>query len=115
MPKLRFKIIKQKTKNYRSHTHNFLQNIGFTLREKFYSIMDNDVLPLIVAPAIFIIFVGLEWWQWYREMPTPSPILLTVIGLGVGVYCFYKLAENKKYENTHITGTSDIDRHPELR
>ena len=76
--------------------------------------LDNDVLPLIIAPSIFLIFAGLEWWRWYLEIPTPIPLLLTIIALGLGVYCSYKLLEHKKNGSRQKDLRTSINRHPEL-
>ncbi len=114
MPKLHFKIIKQKTQKYPTQTYSLLKDIrGFT-QERINKILDNDVLPLIIAPTIFIIFAGLEWWRWYLEIPTPVPLLLTIIALGLGAYCFYKLFGHKKRENQPKDLRATLNRHPEL-
>lgn len=114
MPKLRLKIIKQKPQKSPTQIYNFLKDIrGFT-QEKINQILDNDVLPLIIAPSIFIIFAGLEWWRWYLEIPTPIPLLLTIIALGLGAYCFHKLFGHKKHENRQKDFQTHINRHPEL-
>ncbi|MDE2389314.1 MAG: hypothetical protein KGN35_09595 [Betaproteobacteria bacterium] len=114
MPILRLKIIKQKTQKYPTQTHSFLKDIhGFT-QEKINKILDNDVLPLIIAPTIFIIFAGLEWWRWYLEIPTPIPLLLTIIAVGLGAYCFYKLLGYKKRGNLQKNLQTALNRHPEL-
>ena len=114
MPKLRLKIIKQKPQKSPTQTYNFLKDIrGFT-QEKINQILDNDILPLIIAPSIFIIFAGLEWWRWYLEIPTPIPLLLTVTALGLGAYCAYKLFGHKKREDLQKDLQTTLNRRPEL-
>ena len=78
-------------------------------------ILDNDVLPLIIAPSIFMAFTGLEWWRWYLEIPSPSPIFLTVIAIGLGLYCSYKLMGYKKHNDEWKTLQTPANRHSELR
>lgn len=114
MPKLRLKITKQKMQKYPTQTHRFLKDIREFTQEKINQILDNDVLPLIIAPSIFIIFAGLEWWRWYLEIPTPIPLLLTIIALGLGTYCFYKLFGHKKREELQKDLQATLNRHPEL-
>ncbi len=93
---------------------NLLRNINCFALEKINKILDNDVLPLIIAPSIFLIFAGLEWWRWYLEIPTPIPLLLTIIALSVGVYCSYKLLGHKKNESRQKDLRTSINQHPEL-
>lgn len=115
MPKLRLKIVKQRAKNRPSHARNLLHSAGRLIQEKINMILDSDVLPLIIAPSIFMIFAGLEWWRWYLEIPSPSPIFLTVIAIGLGLYCSYKLMGYKKHEDERKTPQTPADPHSELR
>jgi hypothetical protein len=114
MQRLRFRIIKKRKNNYQLFTNNVSQKINRYMREKIYAILDNGALPLVIAPAIFILFVGLEWWHWYIELPTPSPILLTIIAMGVGIYCFFKLSGHKKFYDRQMAARPSPDHHPEL-
>lgn len=114
MPKLRLTIIKPRTKKHSSQTDNLLNIASRFVPEKIHKMLDNDVLPLIIAPSIFLIFAGLEWWRWYLEIPTPIPLLLTIIALGVGVYCSYKLLGHKKNESRQKDLRTSINQHPEL-
>jgi hypothetical protein len=114
MPKLRLKITKQRANKHSSQTYNFLNDTNRFTQEKFHKILDNDVLPLIIAPSIFIIFAGLEWWRWYLEIPTPIPLLLTIIALSLGVYCSYKLLGHKKNGDRQKDLRTTINQHPEL-
>ena len=107
MFKLRLKIIKQKVKSHPSHTSNFLRNSGRLIQEKFDTILDNDALPLVIAPVIFIVLAGLEWWLWNLEISSPSPVILATIAFGLGAYWSYKLLGYGKYvdkqKNIHAT------------
>lgn len=114
MPTLRLRVITQKAKKHPRQTLNFRNYAGRIIQERIHKILDSDVLPLIIAPSIFMIFAGLEWWRWYLEIPTPIPLLLTVFALGLGVYCSHKLFEHKKHENRQKDLRSHINRHPEL-
>ena len=114
MPKLRLKIVKQKMQKYPTQTHGLLKDMHGFAQEKINQILDNDVLPLIIAPSIFIVFAGLKWWRWYLEIPTPIPLLLTVIALFLGAYCFYKLFGHKKKEDLQKNLQATLNRHPEL-
>ena len=91
MHQLRIKITKQRAKIHSSHTSNFLRNSGRLIQEKFDTILDNDALPLVIAPVIFIVLAGLEWWLWNLEISTPSPVILATIAFGLGAYWSYKL------------------------
>lgn len=103
MPTLRLKIVKQKTKNRPSHTSNFLRNIGRLIQKKLDTVLDNDALPLVIAPVIFIALASLEWWLWNLEISTPSPVLLATIAFSSGAYCSYKLFGYGKCEDKQAT------------
>ena len=96
MTRLRFKIIKQKDKCVSLKSNSFFRNTGRQIRKSITRTLANDTLPLVIAPSFFIAFVGLEWWHWYNNMPTPSPILLSVTALGLSIYCLYKFAMHKR-------------------
>lgn len=113
MQKLRIRIVKERTNTDRSITDK-TQKIGRYFGKSIYPILGSDALPLIVAPAIFMTFVGLGWWFWYVALPMPSAILPSIAVLGLTAYCFYNLGY-KKHENKHKTINSNINRHPELR
>lgn len=110
MPKLRLKITKQRAKNHPPHTSNFLRNSGRLIQEKVDTILDNDVLPLVIAPVIFIALAGLEWLLWNLEISTPSPVLLATIAFGFGAYCSYKLLGYRKSEDKQASASQ----HPKL-
>ena len=114
MPKLRLTVIKPRTKKHSSQTDNLLNIASRFTQEKINKLLDNDVLPLIIAPSIFVIFAGMEWWRWYLEIPTPIPLLLTIIALGLGVYCSYKLLGHKRNESKQKDLRTSINQHPEL-
>lgn len=114
MPKLHLKIVKQRTKNRPSHTSNFLRNIGRLIQEKIDTIMDNDALPLVIAPVIFIVLASLEWWLWNLEVSTPSPVLLVTIAFGSGAYCSYKLFGYGKCENKQVDMQATTNQHSNL-
>ena len=99
---------------YSPQTDSFLNNASRFVQERIHKMLDNDVLPLIIAPSIFVIFAGLEWWRWYLEIPTPIPLLLTAIALGLGAYCFYKLFGHKKREDLQRNLQAALNRHSEL-
>ncbi len=96
MTRLRFKIIKQKDEYASLKSKSFFRNMGQQIRKIITRTLDNDTLPLVITPFFFIAFVGLEWWHWYNNMPTPSPILLSVTALGLSIYCLYKIAMHKR-------------------
>lgn len=114
MPKLRLKIIKQRAKNHPSHTSKFLRNAGRLIQEKFDTILDSDVLPLVIAPVIFIILAGLEWWLWNLEISTPYPVLLATIAFGLGAYWSYKLLGYGKCVNKQKDMQATTSQHPKL-
>lgn len=115
MPKLRLKIIKQKAKNRPSHTNNFIRNSGRLIQEKFDIILDNDILPLVIAPVIFIILAGLEWWLWNLEISTPYPVLLATIAFGLGAYWSYKLLGYGECVNKQRDMQATTSQYPKLR
>ncbi len=94
--KLRIKITRVKPDNYSSQANDFLRKIELSVFERVKRIIDIDILPLIIMPLVFLVFVGLEWWHWYKEIQTPFPILLTFIALGVSIYCYFKLTTHRK-------------------
>ena len=102
MTRLRFKIIKRKDENTSLKSSSFFRYTSQQIYKKIKRILANDSLPLIITPPIFIAFAGLEWWHWYNDMPTPSPILLTVTALGLSSYCLYKFATRKKRTEKHL-------------
>lgn len=99
MQKLRLRIIKKRTPAYQPAVSNTHQKSGWQVRKRIHSLLGSDILPLVIAPAIFLIFTGLAWGHWYSEMPIPSPVLLTIVALALGVYCFYRLFSHKRYQN----------------
>ncbi len=114
MLKLRLKFIKQRAKNHPSHTRNSLRNSGRLIQEKFDTILDNDALPLVIAPAIFIVLAGLEWWLWNLEISTPSPVLLATIAFGLGAYWSYKLLGYEKCVDKQKDIHVATSQHPKL-
>ena len=114
MLKLRLKIIKQKVKNPPSHTSNFLRHSGRLIQEKFDTILDNDALPLVIAPVIFIVLAGLEWWLWNLEISTPYPVLLATIAFGLGAYWSYKLLGYGKCVDKQKDIHATTSQHPKL-
>lgn len=93
--KLRIKITRLKENNYSSKTNSYLHKARLYMLERVKKILDTDALPLIMMPIILIAFTCLEWWHWYQEMLTPSPILLSLIAIGLSVFCYYKLTAHK--------------------
>jgi len=114
MPKLRLRIIKQRAKNRPSHTSYFFRNISRLIREKIDTILDNDALPLVIAPVIFIVLAGLEWWLWNLKISMPSPVLLATIAFCLGAYCSYKLLGYGKYDDKQRDLKETTSHHPEL-
>lgn len=96
MTRLRFKIIKQKNVCHPLKSDSFFQNKGRRIHKNIKRTLNNDTIPLIITPFIFVAFVGLQWWHWYIKLPTPSPVLLSVTALGLSIYCLYKFAARKK-------------------
>lgn len=96
MTKLRFKVIKKKKAPPPHQTSYFFRNTGRLIRKKITQVFADDALPLIITPPLFIAFASLEWWHWYHDMPTPSPILLTITALCLSIYCIYKFITSKK-------------------
>ncbi|WP_394809228.1 hypothetical protein [Nitrosomonas sp.] len=114
MPKLRLKITTQRAKNRSSRTTNFLHNSGRLIQEKFDTILDNDALPLVIAPVIFIVLAGLEWWLWNLEISTPYPVLLATIAFGLGAYWSYKLLGYGKCGDKQKDIQTTTSRYPKL-
>ena len=96
MTRLRFKIIKQKNENPSLKSSSFIRNAGRKIHKNIRRTLASDTLPLIITPPVFIAFVGAEWWHWYNNMPTPSPILLSVTALSLSIFCLYKFVTHKK-------------------
>lgn len=96
MTRLRFKIIKRKDENPSLNSNSFFRNTGRQIHKNIKRTLASDTLPLIITPPVFIAFVGTEWWHWYNNMPTPTPILFSVTALGLSIYCLYKFATHKK-------------------
>lgn len=100
MQKLRLRIIQKKSHTYQPDTSNTntTEKSVWHVRKRIYSLLDNDVLPLAIAPVIFLMLTGLEWWRWHNSgMQPPSPVLLTIVALAMGIYCAYRLSGHKKY------------------
>ena len=114
MPKLRLKIIKPKPKKYPTHVNNFFIDCRQYIYGKINKLIDSDILPLVIAPSIFILLTALEWWYWYLEIPTPSPILLTIFALLIGAFCAYKLFWQKRNTNHPHRLHPTIERHSRL-
>ncbi len=86
------------------------------IREKINKGVDNDILPLIIAPLIFISFAGLEWWSWYLEVSIPSPILLIIVVTGLGILCYINelLDRRESVDRKERVGVTTDHKHPEL-
>lgn len=63
-------------------------------------ILDNNVLPLIIALSILIGFAGFEWWRWYFDIPAFFPFLITGIAFSLGIYYYHKLTKPRKHKVT---------------
>jgi RsiW-degrading membrane proteinase PrsW (M82 family) len=114
MPKLRLKIIKSRPQKHPTRANNFFIKCRQYIHQKLNKLIDSDILPLIIAPSIFILLTALEWWYWYLEIPTPSPILLTIIAFFIGAFCAYKLFWQKKNTNDPHQLHPTIERHTRL-
>lgn len=96
MTRLRFKIIKQKDKYRSPQPITFFRKSARQIRNQIKLILSSDTLPLVITPPIFVAFASLEWWHWYHDMQTPSPVLLTITALALSIYCCYKFITHKK-------------------
>ncbi|MER2512978.1 MAG: hypothetical protein ABTQ25_11295 [Nitrosomonas ureae] len=116
MKKYQLKNIKPRVRKKYSRIRSLFNILCQSIREKINKGMDNDILPLIIAPLIFISFAGLEWCSWYLDVPVPSPILLIIVITGLGALCYiYELLERKEPTNKkERVGVTTDHKHPKL-
>ncbi len=92
---LRFKIIrlKKRAPGQQREVSDSLQPSAF--KRDMDLLLNSDAIPYVVAPILFLLWVGLQWWHWHQQTLT-SPLPLTLLALGLMIYCFHKLSTVKK-------------------
>jgi hypothetical protein len=56
---------------------------------------EDDLLPYIFYPCMFIVFSFMEWVRWLRDYP-PKPIPLTVISVIITIICAIRISMIRK-------------------
>tara|TARA_R110002073_G_C9392068_1_gene573820 strand:+ start:145 stop:951 length:807 start_codon:yes stop_codon:yes gene_type:complete len=95
MPTLRLKITKSKERKRAPLISNPMRKPGQSLDEEIDKVLNQDAFPYMLVPLIFIAWVSLQWWNWHHEVYS-SPILSSLIILGLIAYCLYKLIGYKQ-------------------
>ncbi|MBY0499653.1 MAG: hypothetical protein K2P74_08635 [Nitrosomonas sp.] len=116
MNKYQLKNINSRVRKKYSRIRGLFNILCRSIREKINKGMDNDILPLVIAPLIFISFAALEWWSWYLDVSIPSPILIIIVATGLGALCYiYELLERKETaDKKERIGVTADHKHPEL-
>ncbi len=71
-------------------TDNLLRQPGQSLDEEIQKLIDDRMLPYILASAFMIFTAFLEWYRWYTETP-PIPLLFSLMAVLMIAYSFYKI------------------------
>jgi hypothetical protein len=116
MNKYQLKNIKPRARKKYFRIRSLFYILCQSIREKINKGMDNDILPLIIAPLIFISFAGLEWCNWYLDVSVPSSILIIIVITGLGALCYiHELLERKEpTSKKERVGVTTDHKRPEL-
>ena len=69
---------------------------GQSLDEEIHNILDDEVFSYLGTPILLIVFTIYNWLLWYEVIKPPNPILLSVVTIGISVYCFFSDDEGNK-------------------
>ena len=75
---------------------NPLRTPGQSLDEEIQKILDEEVLPYILFPIIMILFAFWDWLIWLHIIKIPNPVLMTIVVIGISIYCFFKIIKLRK-------------------
>ncbi|MEI6336416.1 MAG: nuclease-related domain-containing protein [Methylococcaceae bacterium] len=64
---------------------------GQSLDEEIHNILDDEVFSYLGTPILLIVFTIYNWLLWYQVIKPPNPILLSVVTIGISVYCFFRM------------------------
>lgn len=64
---------------------------GQSLDEEIHNILDDEVFSYLGTPILLIVFTIYNWLLWYEVIKPPNPILLSVVTIGISVYCFFRM------------------------
>lgn len=76
-------------------TDKLLRQPGQSLDEEISNILDDQLIPYILAPVLFSVLAAYEWYRRYFETP-PSPWTLTFMALAAIAYSTYKIIPLRK-------------------
>jgi len=66
---------------------------GQSLDDNLIDLVFGAVMEYFIVIVIIVIFVIFEWLSFYFSLP-PKPILLTIVGVIVILFCTYKIKKN---------------------
>lgn len=99
---LRVKIIKLKKNRLIPHQEAPEISQDSAFKKDLNAMLSSTAVPYVVAPILFLLWMGLQWWHWYEQTPM-SPLPLTLLALGLIIFCIHKLLviKKRKQEEAH--------------
>jgi len=67
-----------------------LRHAGQSLDEQIDRLVGDDALSYVLAAALAVMLAAWEWLRWATGMP-PTPKTLTVVAVGLVIYCAWRL------------------------
>lgn len=72
-----------------------LRNPGESLEKEMSKFFDDQVMVYFLASAVFFVAALLEWFRWFNDRP-PSPILFSIVAMGVIGFSVWKFVKARK-------------------
>lgn len=63
---------------------------GASLGEERTRILDDVLLPVLLAASFAVAFAGVEWWRSLTQSP-PQPVVATILALCVVAFCAFRV------------------------
>ena len=73
-----------------------LRTPGQSLDDEIQRVLGEEVVSYLLVPILMIGFTVWNWLLWYQIIHIPNPILMTIVVIGISIYCFIKLFKIKK-------------------
>jgi hypothetical protein len=79
-----------------------LRNPGESIQLEMENLLENEVLPQVMAAVMVVAFAVYEWIRWLTNTP-PQPIPITIFALIFAGYTTYKvITVRKRYRNLRL-------------
>jgi len=73
-----------------------LRTPGQSLDDEIQKVLGEEVVSYLLFPILMIGFTVWNWLLWYQIIQIPNPFLMTVVVIGISIYCFFKLLKLRK-------------------